>query len=186
MYNQVDVNKLLSWVKTGEIRLPLLYPLIVGCGVMGMEIGKVLTAKGFNFSCVEPGYGFNSLDEYADNYHEKKRMELKNLKYVAFDFTSPIQVIKNIRWYSEHKMNAVIGTTMLNLKETSRLVAASGTGLVYSLSFGGHSSLSDSANEAFKAAEFIKDRHGFYNYEEIVKEKFNEVVKNHVLMGKAK
>ncbi|MDD5090659.1 MAG: 4-hydroxy-tetrahydrodipicolinate reductase [Candidatus Wallbacteria bacterium] len=102
---------------------------IVGYGSMGHEIEFIARKRGHQCLTVDPAAGDADAKELV-------RDSLFDVQ-VALDFTHPASVMENIRFYTSHSLNAVIGTTGWHdhLAEVTKLVNESGIGLIWGANF---------------------------------------------------
>lgn len=102
---------------------------IVGYGKMGHIIESIAINKKFDIITVDPLHlkaDFKRLEEVPI---DKDR--------VFIDFTAPVVIMENIKFYCNHELNAVIGTTGWydKIEEVKKMVEESGNGLIYASNF---------------------------------------------------
>ncbi|MDR1697122.1 MAG: 4-hydroxy-tetrahydrodipicolinate reductase [Rickettsiales bacterium] len=123
-------------------------PIIVGYGRMGHEVEKALKAHGNNrYQIVDsakmPNVDFSELsglENHSRTFSDDVSVDIRqntDRSIVAIDFTQTDQVLKNVEWYAQNGVNAVIGTTgwEKELPKVKKLVKQSGIGLVYASNY---------------------------------------------------
>ncbi|WP_028974092.1 4-hydroxy-tetrahydrodipicolinate reductase [Spirochaeta cellobiosiphila] len=104
--------------------------VIVGYGQMGHEIEKILIDRGHKIiSRID-------LHKESADYSElcPEAIEGSDL---AIDFSLPTKVMANIKFYGEHRLPVVMGTTgwLDHLEEVKELIESSGSSYIYGSNF---------------------------------------------------
>ncbi len=105
---------------------------LIGYGKMGKEVERVAQLRGIEVSSIiDPGLSPSGI---FSNSITKASLENAD---VAIDFTVPDSVIPNVRKVASLGKNMVVATTGWHdhLEEAGKIIASSGTGLIYSSNF---------------------------------------------------